>query len=188
MLDFFKKYQGQVYLGLIGLILLGIGVLTIFGLQPKEPAIEIISSQNEEEKGTIFIDLQGAVEKPGVYEMSVNSRLNDLLIKAGGLHVSADRVWVNQNLNLAQKLIDGGKIYIPFMGEVKSLKTNSGSLGKLNLNTATNSELEALWGIGQKRAEDIVKSRPYQTVEELIKRKIIPQNVYDKIKDEMVVY
>jgi competence protein ComEA len=187
MFDFFKKYQGQVYLGLIGLILLGIGVLAIFGLQPKEPDIEIISSE-ENKNETIFIDLQGAVEKTGVYEMSANSRLNDLLIKAGGLNVSADRVWINQNLNLAQKLIDGGKIYIPFMGEVKSLKTSSGSLGKLNLNTATNSELEALWGIGQKRAEDIVKSRPYQTVEELIKRKIIPQNVYDKIKDEMVVY
>lgn len=186
MFDFFKKYQGQIYLGLIGLILLGIGVLTIFGLQPKEPAIEIISSE-ENKNETIFIDLQGAVEKPGIYEMSANSRLNDLLIKAGGLQALADRVLINQNLNLAQKLIDGGKIYIPFMGEVKGLKTNSSS-GKLNLNTATNSELEAFWGIGQKRAEDIIKNRPYQTVEELIKRKIIPQNVYDKIKDEVVVY
>ena len=114
---FFEEYRQQIYLGLAGLILMGIGVLTIFGFQQKEPAIEIISSQDETKSGSIFIDLQGAVEKPGVYEMPINSRLNDLLILAGGLSSGADREWIETNLNLAQKLVDGAKIYIPERSE-----------------------------------------------------------------------
>jgi len=189
---FFEEYRQQIYLGLAGLILMGIGVLTIFGFQQKEPAIEIISSQDEAKSGSIFIDLQGAVEKPGVYEMPINSRLNDLLILAGGLSSGADREWIETNLNLAQKLVDGAKIYIPerseallrqdFGGQMKSVSN------KININQASLTQLDSLWGIGEKRAADIIKNRPYQTVEELVKRKIIPQNVYEKIKDEVVVY
>jgi len=191
---FFEEYRQQIYLGLAGLILMGIGVLTIFGFQQKEPAIEIISSQDETKSGSIFIDLQGAVEKPGVYEMPINSRLNDLLILAGGLSSGADREWIETNLNLAQKLVDGAKIYIPFESERVKEQESGKLLGvktlldKINLNTASLSQLDSLWGIGEKRAADIVKNRPYQTVEELVKRKIIPQNVYEKIKDEVVVY
>jgi len=189
---FFEEYRQQIYLGLAGLILMGIGVLTIFGFQQKEPTIEIISSQDEAKSGSIFIDLQGAVEKPGVYEMPTNSRLNDLLILAGGLSSGADREWIETNLNLAQKLVDGAKIYIPERSETLRSLDEGGQAkivsNKINLNKASTSELDSLWGIGEKRAADIIKNRPYQTVEDLIKRKIIPQNVYEKIKDEVVAY
>jgi len=189
---FFEEYRQQIYLGLAGLILMGIGVLTIFGFQQKEPAIEIISSQDETKSGSIFIDLQGAVEKPGVYEMLTNSRLNDLLILAGGLSSGADREWIETNLNLAQKLVDGAKIYIPERSEALRSFDEGGQVksvsNKININQASLTQLDSLWGIGEKRAADIVKNRPYQTVEELVKRKIIPQNVYEKIKDEVVAY
>jgi len=189
---FFEEYRQQIYLGLAGLILMGIGVLTIFGFQQKEPAIEIISSQDETKSGSIFIDLQGAVEKPGVYEMPINSRLNDLLILAGGLSSGADREWIETNLNLAQKLVDGAKIYIPERSEALRSFDEGGQVksvsNKININQASLTQLDSLWGIGEKRAADIVKNRPYQTVEELVKRKIIPQNVYERIKDEVVAY
>jgi len=189
---FFEEYRQQIYLGLAGLILMGIGALTIFGFQQKEPAIEIISSQDEAKSGSIFIDLQGAVEKPGVYEMPINSRLNDLLILAGGLSSGADREWIETNLNLAQKLVDGAKIYIPERSEALRSFDEGGQVksisNKININQASLTQLDSLWGIGEKRAADIVKNRPYQTIEELVKRKIIPQNVYEKIKDEVVAY
>lgn len=186
-----QKYQKQIYFALGGLVLLGILVL-LFLSPRQEPAIQIISSE-EENKGTIFVDLEGEIEKPGVYEMPAGSRLNDLLVRSGGLSAKADREWVTTNLNLAQKLVDGGKIYIPSSGE-RTKEQESGKVAgkttesKINLNRASLAELDNLQGIGVKRAADIIKNRPYQTVEELIKRKIIPQSIYDKIKDEVVVY
>lgn len=188
-----EKNKVLVILGLVGLILIGIGTFSLLLFHQKEPEIQIVSADQQKQK-TIFVHLEGAVEKPGVYELSADSRLNDLLILAGGLSVQADREWVGMNLNLAQKLVDGGKIYIPPKGErIKGQESEKllgakALLDKINLNTASLSELDSLWGIGEKRAADIVKNRPYQTVEELVKRKIIPQNVYEKIKDEVVAY
>ncbi len=192
--EIWEKKKIWVILGLVGLILVGVGIFSLFLSQPKEPAIEILSPVEEESQAKIFVHLEGAVEKPGLYELPANARLNDLLIKAGGLSAQADREWVSQNLNLAQKLTDGGKIYIPEKGEVKGEEMGSGlgkgkgGMGKINLNTASLFQLDSLWGIGEKRAQDIIQNRPYQTTEELVTRKIIPQNVYEKIKDEIGVY
>jgi len=189
--EIWERNKMAVIFGLLGLILAGIGALTILLVHQKEPEIQIVSADQQKQK-TIFVHLEGAVEKPGVYELSADSRLNDLLILAGGLSVQADREWVEMNLNLAQKLVDGGKIYIPERSEAHRSLGEGGQTkivsNKINLNQASLSELDSLWGIGEKRAADIVKNRPYQTVEELVKRKIIPQNVYEKIKDEVVAY
>jgi len=189
-----EKNKALVILGLVGLILVGIGTFSLLLFHQKEPEIQIISSGEENQK-TIFVHLEGAVEKPGVYELPAESRLNDLLARTGGLSAAADREWVEANLNLAQKLIDGGKIYIPEHSEVLRNPPAGGEGGqvrgipsKINLNTASLFQLDSLWGIGEKRANDIIKNRPYQTVEELLTRKIIPQNVFEKIKNEVVVY
>lgn len=187
MFDFLEKYHWQIVVGLVGLILMGIGTFSLLLFHQKEPEIQIISADQQNQK-TIFVHLEGAVEKPGVYELSLDSRLNDLLILAGGLSAQANREWVEMNLNLAQKLVDGAKIYILEVNGKNNLEISQEKRGVINLNQASLSELDSLWGIGEKRAADIVKNRPYQTVEELVKRKIIPQNIYEKIKDEVVVY
>jgi competence protein ComEA len=56
----------------------------------------------------------------------------------------------------------------------------------LDINTATVSELQALKGVGDKRAADIVKGRPYKGKDDLVDKKIIPQGVYDQIKDKII--
>ena len=56
----------------------------------------------------------------------------------------------------------------------------------MNINTATKSELDQLWGVGEARAQTIIEGRPYQTVEEV--KKVLPSNVYEQIKDEISVY
>ncbi|WP_374306110.1 ComEA family DNA-binding protein [Methylocella sp.] len=56
----------------------------------------------------------------------------------------------------------------------------------LDLNSASLSDLQALPGIGDKRAADIVKNRPYKGKDELVQKKIIPAAVYDKIKDKII--
>lgn len=190
--EIWERNKILVILGLVGLILIGIGVFLVLLTQQKEPEIQIIPVEKEEGRGTIFVYLEGAVRKPGVYELPDGARLNDLLIRAEGLSAGADREWVGQNLNLAQKLVDGSKIYIPERSETSRSLGEGGQVGgsntKISINTASKSQLESLWGIGEKRAEDIIKNRPYQTVGEILTRKIIPQNVYEKIKDEITAY
>jgi competence protein ComEA len=196
--EIWEKNKIVVIFGLIGLILVGVGVLTRLLIHQKEPEIQIVSSEEQKTQEKIFVHLEGAVEKPGVYELAPESRLNDLLILAGGLSAQADREWAEKNLNLAQKLADGAKIYIPKVGEMadyslrplgeKGKVAGANVGGKINLNTASVSQLDSLWGIGEKRAADIVNNRPYQTTEELITKAKIPKNVYEKIKDEISVY
>jgi competence protein ComEA len=197
-----EKYKIQLGIVLGGLILLGLGVIFFRLNSADKPKIEIISPDSSQGAATIFVDIQGAVEKPGVYELPANSRINDLLIRAGGLSAEADREWVSKNINLAQKLQDSSKIYIPSQKEVRqfggpALSTTAGGevagisgtiAGKININTASQAQLESLWGIGEKRAADIIANRPYQSIEELVTKAKIPKSVVEKIKEKITIY
>jgi competence protein ComEA len=191
---FLMKYKIPVGIGLVGLVLIGIGSLAYFKMFQPQEKIEIISGEEEETGKSIFCDIAGGVEKPGMYELPSGSRVEELLIEAGGLSGEADREWVEKNLNRAQKLVDGTKIYIPIQSErVKEQESEkvAGSLevmAKININTASASELDTLWGIGTARAQAIIDNRPYQSIEELENKKIIPSNVYEEIKDQISVY
>lgn len=177
-----EKYKWQISFLLLGLILIGFGILgaNFFG---REEGIEILPVE-EGESGDIFVDIQGAIEKPGVYQLPAGSRINDLLIKAGGLSGEADRDWVAKTLNLAEKLVDGAKIYIPKIGErVARAKT-----GKININTASKSELETFPGIGPVYAQRIIENRPYQKIEDLLNVPGIGPKTLEKIKDKITIY
>jgi len=142
----------------------------------------------------IWVDLAGAVLKPGVYELPGDSRLKDLLAQAGGLGAEADRKWVEKNLNLAQKLVDAQKVYIPCQSETADVSTGevageqTAISKKININTASAAELDTLWGIGEARAKGIIDNRPYSSIDELLSKKIIPANVFEAIKDEITVF
>jgi len=56
----------------------------------------------------------------------------------------------------------------------------------MDINSASEKELDTLPGIGEARAKAIVKNRPYKGKDELVQKKIIPQNVYDGIKDKII--
>ena len=192
--EIWAKYRLAVIVGLIGLILLALGILAIFLTTQGQPQIKILpfdSAQGEPASlvtGTILVDLRGAVQNPGVYELPADSRINDLLIRAGGLAADADRVWLDKNINLAQKLTDGVKIYLPSLSEPLRSPVQRDEVGQININTASAAQLDALWGIGEARAKVIIAGRPYQTVEELITKAKIPKNVFEKIKNEITVY
>ena len=191
---------------LLGLILIGFGVLSfktnIFF--PSGDSVEVLNATTEPQNSNqeLVVEISGSVEKPGVYKLPINSRIDDLLIISGGLSISADRDWVTKNVNRASKLIDGQKLYIYSQLEVKSAKKTGGSLdGKvlgsiagsdpassININIASQKELESLVGIGPVYAQKIIEQRPYSTLEELVSRKIIPQKTYESIKNEISVY
>jgi len=176
----------------VGLFLLTVGAgIFLFRNSNSSDDIEIISaSQGEALQGQrIVVHVDGAVSKPGVYEISVDSRVSDAVSASGGLSDSADMTKVN----LAAKVSDGQKIYVPKIGEsdVKGVgvgDAGSGSTGLININTASESQLDTLPGIGPVTAQKIIASRPYSTPEELLTKKAVGQSVYEKIKDLVTVY
>lgn len=155
----------------------------------------VISQLNDEsasQSAIIKIDVSGAVNKPGVYALHLNDRIQEALISAGGLSTQADGEYVAKNINLAGKLIDGTKIYIPSTGE--SVKTSFSSNSpnspnaQINLNNASLSDLDQLSGVGPVTAQKIIDNRPYQSIEELVSKKAVGQSVFEKIKDKITVY
>ena len=186
-------------LGVIGLGLVGYGVWD--QIKPGEVKVEILRDRDNignsnivisDKKIEIVVDVAGAVEKPGVYKLLSNSRIGDALVVAGGLAASADREWVAGTLNLAEKLEDGEKVFIPESSDNRTFQSVGVSEiqknQKININTASLSELDTLTGIGAARAQAIVDNRPYSKTEELISKARIPQSVYDKISSSISVY
>jgi competence protein ComEA len=182
---------------LLGLIFLGGGLLGLKIFQYNEsPKVEILGEEAEEtivRSTTVKVEIAGAVVKPGVYELPDGSRINDLLTLAGGLAAKANREWVSQSINLAQKLIDGTKVYIPEVGSIqpKEVSQPSGEAKKgekVNLNTASLTELDRLWGVGAVTAQKIIDGRPWGRPEELLEKKVIKKNVWESIKDQVSVY
>lgn len=191
---FLEKNKLVVTFFLLGVLLLGAGLVGVrvwdyFGETEVEVLGEDLVGKESGEK--IVVEIAGAVMRPGVYELQIGSRVNDLLTQAGGLTAEADREWVSRNVNLAQRLTDGAKVFIPKVSEAKGLESTSlgAKTGNLvNINTASEGELESLWGVGPATAKKIVEGRPYQRIEELLERKIIKSNVWEEIKGEISVW
>jgi competence protein ComEA len=163
--------------------------------QAGDKGVEIMEMDEEDEGGEVFVDVGGAVMKSGLYKLGGGARVNDALVAAGGLSEKADRDWFLKNINLAQKVSDGSKIYIVFKGESQSVGVVSGGqvagttvTSKINVNIASVTELDKLWGVGPATAEKIINGRPYSSVEELKTKKVLKSNVYERIKDEVSVY
>lgn len=204
--DLISKFRYQILLVLIGAILIGAGILFSRSSIFTKPKIEVLNattvSQDSTGSSQLVVEISGAVEKPGVYKLPFGSRVEDLLIIAGGVSADANRALLDKNLNRAAKLSDGQKLYIPYTDEqsaVLSANTTSGgstisndstSTGQklININTSSREELETLWGIGPVTAQKVIEQRPYSSVEELLTKKVLKQNVYDKIKDQLTIY
>lgn len=146
----------------------------------------------------IMVDVAGAVVKPGVYEVAGDARVQDVLKKAGGLSEKADNQGIARAVNLAAKVADGMKLYFPFKGETHVLGSSSPESGAMqpgssqtgglvNLNLATQSELEELPGVGEVTAKKIIAGRPYGTVQAVKDKKVVGTAVYEKIKDLVTV-
>lgn len=188
--NYIDRFRLPLALSLIGVVLILGGIFT--SGMGKSKKVDI-PKESILEKTDIFVDVEGAVNKPGVVKIASDSRIEDVIREAGGFDEKVDKQYVARSINLAQKAIDGSKIYIPFEGE--DLVTQSEVLGiagstdsKVNINASSKSQLEALSGIGPVTAEKIISARPYQSIEELISKKIVGKAVFEKIKDQLVVY
>lgn len=174
---------------------------------------------------TIFVDIKGAVNKPGVYELNENSRVIDVIKMAGGLNKNAD----TSTINLSRKLTDGNVIIVYTKDKINEIKKqevvieyiekecncpdidNSACIKsddivdgkdlpdtntsddykkentKVSINTATIEELMTIKGIGEAKAQDIIKYRSengkFKSIDELTNIKGIGNALLDKIKE-----
>jgi competence protein ComEA len=98
--------------------------------------------------GSVVVDLSGAIEKPGIYTLSADARIGDLIRLGGGIRDDASLLWVSKNLNLSQKLSDSQKIYVPFEWEtytpeendILALKEEKSKTGSTNNNNNQNDD------------------------------------------------
>ena len=196
-LPFLRQNLLPLALGLIGLILIVYGLMSLVNSASKKSDLVIQSSSPSSNSASkIAVDIEGAVVNPGLYRLNEDARIQDLLILSNGLSKDADRDWVEKNLNLAAHLSDGSKIYIPRLGELQNeaknlVQTGSSTQnlgGLININTATVSQLDSLTGIGPVTADKIINNRPYRTVEELLSKKVLTSKVFSQIKDKLSVY
>lgn len=191
--ELLNKFKIPIALSLVGIVLI-IGGMVVSGFQkstkeyPKESIIEL--------QKFISVDVSGAVVKPGVYQLDSGKRVEDAILSAGGFSEDANGEYVSKSLNLALKLSDGMKIYIPRKGESSPVGAGLGGgsvagtqiQGKVNINSASQSELEALPGIGVVTAAKIISGRPYSKVEDLLNLKIVNKSTFEKIKNSIVLY
>lgn len=189
--SFLKENKFLIGGVIVGLILLIIGIVQLVTPQTSSSQIEIVPETSSVE-GEIVVDVAGAVEKPGIYKLGGGARVANALEAAGNFSQKADFSWVSKNLNLAAKLQDGAKIYIPQKGEASSstlgVATNTAISGKINLNTANQAQLESLPAVGPVTAGKIIAGRPYNSVEELLTKKVVGKSTFNKIKDLISVF
>ena len=144
-------------------------------------------STKDDSNTDIYVHICGAVINPGVYQVPVGTRVYQALELAGG---SSDDAYLS-GINLADKLADGQKVYIPAEGENAEgiLSTDSGGVQSVmvNINTASEAELMTLPGIGQSRAKDIinyrVKNGLFESIDDIMKVSGIKEAAFEKIKD-----
>jgi competence protein ComEA len=199
--DLLKKIQslkivdGLLVLGFL-LVILGIGINFRDQFMEKGKT-EIVSSNvgSTEKNDTqvnseVIIDISGEVIKPGVYKLEKGAILDDAIAMAGGLGNKANLNWIDRNLNRAEKLYDGQKIYIPNVVEDEKVVLGvSTTKNIIRINTASLEDLDLLNGVGPSIAQRIIDYRTevggFKSIEEI---KLVPgigDKMFEKIKNDI---
>lgn len=196
-----KKVLGSIAILIIFIIFLTVGY---FLSKPKasidskdvfvdsSDVVTSESSQNNSKStgnaGTIKVEIKGQVKCPGVYELASGSRVEDLVIKAGGFTSEAD----SDSIVQVKRLKDEDCIIVRKKGEQINAESSASSInsdGKVNINTATKDELDKIPGIGPVTAEKIIgyreKNGDYKSIEDLKKIGGIGDKTLDKFKDKI---
>jgi competence protein ComEA len=200
-----QKKLGKLLRAMVVLVLVGLGCVSYFiwhksSSEAPELSQSFVTTTNKGNTSsatmtnvpgsTIQVYVAGAVQHPGVYALSSDARVYQLLQAAGGPLPNANLVV----LNLAGKLVDGQEIYVRQIGEappiIGSTTNNSNDQGQLvNINTASASDLQQKLHLSTKSAQDIISYRqqhgPFSSVDGLLQA--VSKTIYDKIKNQVTV-
>ncbi len=171
---------------------------------PTETQVQVKTEEIEEVSGEIIVHISGEIKKPGIIELPAGKRLIDAVELLGGLTADADA----NRINLAKKLKDEEKIYIPKIGEeldsslievvessneisADSATSNTESnTEKININTCTKESLNTLPGIGEVISTRIIEYReatPFNTIDDIMNVSGIGDKKFEGLKDLIIV-
>ena len=185
MNNFLDKFALPI--GLILIIGLVVGAYFIINKTDKQ---DVNLSNNK-----LVIDVAGAINNPDIYTFNQEAIVEDAIKAAGGFTDQADMDLIYKTINRAALLQNHGKIYIPFIENVKDNnqpeQSNQNQSNLININTADNKLLDILPGIGPITAERIIEYREnkgqYQRKEDLMKVEGISISKYNKLKDLITI-
>ena len=169
----------------------------------KQESFEDQGILEAEQGGTIIVDVGGAVNSPGVIELPEGSRIYQAIEKAGGVTMDGDLSQINQ----AILLNDCDKLYIPTfqdgekqttssnnhqgVGLISASSANSNSDGRVNINTASQEELETLNGVGPVTANKIIDYRTangrFDAIENIMEVPGIGEKTFASLKDRLCI-
>ena len=191
-------------LAVIVIILVGRGMMAS-STKEKVMVTNAVNTTRVEETTTMmpqncYVDIKGEVLRPGVYEFSCESRIQEVIKKAGGFTEEADEI----KINLAQKISDQMQIIVPNLnskqeggvtegnsekGNLSNTTPSNSKQGTVNINTATLEELQTIKGIGKKKAEAILQYRKehgaFRTKEDLLRVKGIGKKALEAIESQV---
>lgn len=200
MIEFLKQRKIVIIIFILVIILIGWKIYDTANFESIDENKLAVSTQEkdeDEEEEIVIVHVTGEVKKPGVVKLKEGSRIEDIIKAAGGLTENADI----SNINLAYVVEDGTKIRIPSTDDEKNGEYITQNIGEgiivqqdensnssvININTANETELEELPGIGTSIAERIVEYRnkngKYKNIEDIKNVTGIGDSKFEKIKD-----
>lgn len=194
------------------IILVALVVSYVLSLDNKEVSaenVEITKTDVTNVTSKVYVDIKGSVKKPGVYQVSADSIVWDIVNLSGGFTKNA----YTKNINLSQKVKDEMVIYVFSKNEMlkmnENVKTdttcttniinydncittekNETSIVLVNINTASKEELMNVSGIGASKADSIIAYRiktPFSKIEDIMNVSGIGESLFDKIKKYITV-
>lgn len=177
-----ERNRGPVLIGLTALVVAG--AVALVRQQRSDPGSLEIHLDDAPGNGALLeVHVAGAVLQPGVYTLHDGDRVADALDAAGGPLPEADLT----SLNLAERVHDEEQVVVPLKNAAPGEADDGLPVEKIDINTAPAALLDTLPGIGEVYSRRIVDSResagPYQTIDELVEREVIPQGTFEKITE-----
>lgn len=176
-------------------VLLGLFVALLIWVVARNPSGQAVTLRPVPTERPIVVHITGAVPRPGVYALAQGSRVQDAISATGGFLADAERT----GINLARILEDGEQLDIPYVEgaspvigtEIPATSAPSSSAELIDINTASQSELESLPGIGPTTARKIIEYReqngPFVSTQDIINVSGIGPGTYERIKDLITV-
>ena len=157
----------------------------------------ILNEEIEKKEQEIIIHVTGAVKNQGIVQIKEGARISDVIDAAGGTTEEADL----SKINLAYEVEDGQKIYVPNINDKKDVESiteeagenvlENNKNGKVNINTASQTELETLGGVGPSTALKIIKYREengdFEKIEDIKNVQGVGEAKFESLKDNICV-